>query len=61
MIETWAQFGFTAAPGSTDDGRVRRITQHLLPVYASRLFDAQATAPPPPSRTGLVEHGRPPR
>ncbi|MYS19949.1 MULTISPECIES: telomere-protecting terminal protein Tpg [unclassified Streptomyces] len=42
VIETRARFGFTAAPGSTDDGRVRRITQHLPPTYAARLFDAQA-------------------
>ncbi|WP_433887477.1 telomere-protecting terminal protein Tpg [Streptomyces sp. CA-111067] len=42
VIETRARFGFTAAPGSTDDGRMRRITQHLPPAYASRLFDAQA-------------------
>jgi transcriptional regulator with XRE-family HTH domain len=42
VIETRARFGFTAAPGSTDDGRIRRITQHLPPVYAARLFDAQA-------------------
>ena len=42
LIEARARFGFTAAPGSTDDGRIRRITQHLPPTYASRLFDAQA-------------------
>ena len=42
VIETRVRFGFTAAPGSTDDGRIRRITQHLPSVYASRLFDAQA-------------------
>jgi transcriptional regulator with XRE-family HTH domain len=42
VVETRARFGFTAAPGSTDDGRMRRITQHLPPVYAARLFDAQA-------------------
>jgi transcriptional regulator with XRE-family HTH domain len=42
VIETRARFGFTAAPGSTDDGRMRRITQHLPPTYAGRLFDAQA-------------------
>lgn len=42
VIETRARFGFTAAPGSTDDGRIRRITQHLPPPYAARLFDAQA-------------------
>lgn len=42
VIETRARFGFTAAPGTTDDGRLRRITQHLPPAYAQRLFDAQA-------------------
>lgn len=42
VIETRARFGYTAAPGSTDDGRMRRITQHLPPAYAARLFDAQA-------------------
>lgn len=42
VVETRARFGFTAAPGSTDDGRMRRITQHLPPTYAARLFDAQA-------------------
>ncbi|MBT2408133.1 MULTISPECIES: XRE family transcriptional regulator [unclassified Streptomyces] len=41
VIETRARFGFTAAPGTTDDGRMRRITQHLPPEYASRLFTAQ--------------------
>ncbi|MFF3748585.1 telomere-protecting terminal protein Tpg [Streptomyces kronopolitis] len=41
-IETRARFGFTAAPGTTDDGRIRRLTQHLPPAYAARLFDAQA-------------------
>jgi transcriptional regulator with XRE-family HTH domain len=42
VIETRARFGFTAAPGSTDDGRLRRLTQHLPPPFAARLFDAQA-------------------
>jgi transcriptional regulator with XRE-family HTH domain len=42
VIETRARFGFTAAPGSTDDSRIRRITQHLPPPYAARLFDAQS-------------------
>ncbi|MGW0699080.1 telomere-protecting terminal protein Tpg [Streptomyces sp. NPDC002867] len=44
VIETRARFGFTAAPGSTDDSRIRRIrriTQHLPPDYAARLFAAQ--------------------
>lgn len=29
-------------PSTSDDGRARLITQHLPPVYAARLFDAQA-------------------
>ncbi|MFD3874364.1 telomere-protecting terminal protein Tpg [Streptomyces sp. NPDC058623] len=41
VIETRARFGFTSAPGTTDDGRMRRITQHLPPEYANRLFAAQ--------------------
>ncbi|MET9700773.1 hypothetical protein ABZY31_28205 [Streptomyces sp. NPDC006529] len=41
VIETRARFGFTAAPGTTDDGRMRRITQHVPPEYASRLLAAQ--------------------
>ncbi|MFE9636985.1 telomere-protecting terminal protein Tpg [Streptomyces sp. NPDC006463] len=41
VIETRARFGFTAAPGSTDDGRMRRITQHLAPELAGRLLGAQ--------------------
>ncbi len=40
-IEARARFGFTAAPGTTDDGRIRLITQHLPPAYAARLFDAR--------------------
>lgn len=31
VIETRARFGYTAAPGTTDDARIRLITQHLPP------------------------------
>jgi hypothetical protein len=41
-VETRARFGFTAAPGSTDDPRLRRVTQHLPPSAASALFEARA-------------------
>ncbi|MFI6006984.1 telomere-protecting terminal protein Tpg [Streptomyces sp. NPDC051366] len=41
VIETRARFGFTAAPGTTDDGRMRRITQHLPPEFAGWLLAAQ--------------------
>jgi hypothetical protein len=42
VIEARARFGFTAAPGSTDDSRLCRITQHLPPSYASRLLEARS-------------------
>jgi hypothetical protein len=40
-VETRARFGYTAPIGTTDDGRMRRLTVHLPPEYAGRLFDAQ--------------------
>lgn len=40
-IETRAQFGYSAPVGTTDDGRFRRLTVHLPPEYARRLFDAR--------------------
>ncbi|MDX3054331.1 XRE family transcriptional regulator [Streptomyces sp. NE06-03E] len=40
-VETRARFGYTAPVGTTDDGRMRRLTVHLPPPYARRLFDAQ--------------------
>ncbi|WP_327388332.1 MULTISPECIES: telomere-protecting terminal protein Tpg [unclassified Streptomyces] len=42
-VETRARFGYTAAVGTTDDGRFRRLTVHLPPAYAQRLFDARDT------------------
>ncbi|KUJ69460.1 terminal protein TpgA2 [Streptomyces albus subsp. albus] len=41
MIDTRARFGFTAAPGTTDDARLRHLTLPLPPQHAARLFDAQ--------------------
>ncbi|GGP32392.1 hypothetical protein GCM10018980_68530 [Streptomyces capoamus] len=41
VIDTRARFGFTAAPGTTDDARLRHLTLALPPAYAARLFDAQ--------------------
>lgn len=40
-VETRARFGYTAPMGTTDDGRMRRLTVHLPPAYADRLFEAQ--------------------
>ncbi|MFF4448727.1 telomere-protecting terminal protein Tpg [Streptomyces sp. NPDC001502] len=41
-VETRARFGYTAPVGTTDDGRVRRLTVHLPATYAHRLFDTRA-------------------
>ncbi|WP_407071117.1 telomere-protecting terminal protein Tpg [Streptomyces cellulosae] len=41
VVDTRARFGFTAAPGTTDDARIRHLTIALPPQYAARLFDAQ--------------------
>ncbi|WP_232791307.1 telomere-protecting terminal protein Tpg, partial [Streptomyces kanasensis] len=41
VVSTRARFGFEAAPGSTDDGRIRDITQALPPQWADRLFTAR--------------------
>ncbi|MDQ0964534.1 transcriptional regulator with XRE-family HTH domain [Streptomyces sp. B4I13] len=40
-VETRARFGYTAPVGTTDDGRLRRLTVHLPPAYAQRLFNAR--------------------
>lgn len=40
-VETRARFGYTAPVGTTDDGRFRRLTVHLPPTYAQRLFNAR--------------------
>ncbi|MFJ3311151.1 telomere-protecting terminal protein Tpg [Streptomyces sp. NPDC086549] len=40
FTSTRARFGFTAAPGTSDDPRVRYINQALPPEYAARLFAA---------------------
>ncbi|MGH3434671.1 MAG: telomere-protecting terminal protein Tpg, partial [Thermocrispum sp.] len=40
VVETRARFGFTAAAGSTDDPRMRRITEQLPPTTAAQLLAA---------------------
>jgi hypothetical protein len=40
IVELRARFGFTAAPGTTDDTRMRFLTQPLPPDYGARLLDA---------------------
>ncbi|MFD4020613.1 MULTISPECIES: telomere-protecting terminal protein Tpg [Bacteria] len=39
-VETRARFGFTAAGGSTDDGRVRRLTEDVPDELIAPLFQA---------------------
>ncbi|MER5996552.1 telomere-protecting terminal protein Tpg [Streptomyces viridosporus] len=41
VVDTRARFGFTAAPGTGDDARIRHLTLALPPQYAVRLFDAK--------------------
>ncbi|MFD7915103.1 telomere-protecting terminal protein Tpg [Streptomyces sp. NPDC059752] len=41
VVDTRARFGYTAAPGTTDDGRLRQLTVALPPEFAGCLFDAQ--------------------
>ncbi|MBW5486524.1 XRE family transcriptional regulator [Streptomyces bambusae] len=57
VIETRARFGFTAAPGTTDDGRMRRLTQHLPPEYAARLFAAQESGATEPQLRAIAAEG----
>jgi predicted transcriptional regulator len=46
IVSTRARFGFTAAPGTTDDARIRDITQALPPDFAARLFTARDQGAP---------------
>ncbi|MFJ1601497.1 telomere-protecting terminal protein Tpg [Streptomyces sp. NPDC088261] len=41
VVSTRARFGFTAAAGTTDDARIRDITQALPPAFADQLFTAR--------------------
>ncbi|MCX4718745.1 telomere-protecting terminal protein Tpg [Streptomyces virginiae] len=56
-VETRARFGYTAPIGTTDDGRMRRLTVHLPPAYAQRLFDAQQHGPQDPELRAIVAEG----
>ncbi|MFH0246545.1 telomere-protecting terminal protein Tpg [Streptomyces sp. HK10] len=57
VIETRARFGFAAAPGSTDDARIRLVTQHLPPAYAARLLDAKAAGADEEQLRGIAAEG----
>ncbi|WP_371097244.1 telomere-protecting terminal protein Tpg [Streptomyces sanglieri] len=56
-VETRARFGYSAAVGTTDDGRFRRLTVHLPATYAQRLFDARDTGASDQQMRGIIAEG----
>ncbi|MEW2051563.1 XRE family transcriptional regulator [Streptomyces sp. NPDC005476] len=56
-VETRARFGYTAPIGTTDDGRFRRLTVHLPPAYAQRLFDARDSGASDQEMRGIIAEG----
>ncbi|MFH9590677.1 telomere-protecting terminal protein Tpg [Streptomyces luteogriseus] len=56
-VETRARFGYTAPIGTTDDGRFRRLTVHLPPAYAQRLFDARDSGASDQQMRGIIADG----
>ncbi|MEU1106547.1 XRE family transcriptional regulator [Streptomyces tibetensis] len=56
-VETRARFGYTAPIGTTDDGRFRRLTVHLPPAYAQRLFDAREAKASDQEMRGIIAEG----
>ncbi|MFG3275956.1 telomere-protecting terminal protein Tpg [Streptomyces luteogriseus] len=56
-VETRARFGYTAPVGTTDDGRFRRLTVHLPPEYAQRLFDAREAGASDQHMRGIIADG----
>ncbi|MEU2794757.1 XRE family transcriptional regulator [Streptomyces sp. NPDC007100] len=56
-VETRARFGYTASVGTTDDGRLRRLTVHLPPAYARRLFDARDAGAGDQQMRGIIAEG----
>lgn len=56
-VETRARFGYSAAVGTTDDGRFRRLTVHLPPTYAQRLFDAREAGASDQEMRGIIAEG----
>ncbi|MET7290264.1 XRE family transcriptional regulator [Streptomyces sp. NPDC005573] len=56
-VETRARFGYTAPVGTTDDGRFRRLTVHLPPAYARRLFEARESGAGDQAMRGIIAEG----
>ncbi|GGQ38077.1 hypothetical protein GCM10010266_71740 [Streptomyces griseomycini] len=57
VVDTRARFGFTAAPGTTDDARIRHLTLALPPQYAARLFDAKDAGASEQQLRGIAAEG----
>ncbi|GAA2485166.1 telomere-protecting terminal protein Tpg [Streptomyces longisporus] len=56
-VETRARFGYTAPVGTTDDSRFRRLTVHLPPAYARRLFDARESGASDEEMRAIIAEG----
>ncbi|MGR6998888.1 telomere-protecting terminal protein Tpg [Yinghuangia aomiensis] len=56
-VELRARFGYASAAGSTDDPRLRRLTQHLPGEYAARLIEAQDTGATDRELRAIVAEG----
>ncbi|MFE6457073.1 telomere-protecting terminal protein Tpg [Streptomyces cinereoruber] len=56
-ISTRARFGYTAPIGTTDDGRLRRLTLNLPAPYAQRLFQAQEQGLSDQHKRAIVAEG----
>lgn len=56
-VETRARFGYSAAVGTTDDGRFRRLTVKLPAAYAQRLFDARDSGASDQQMRGIIAEG----
>lgn len=56
-IETRARFGFRAPGGTSDDPRLRRITQHLTPETSGAVFEAYRAGASDDELDALVGNG----
>jgi hypothetical protein len=57
VVETRAQFGFTAAAGSTDDPRMRRITEAIDPATTAALLAAYQAGADEAQLRGILAQG----
>ncbi len=57
VVSTPARFGFTAAPGTTGDSRIRDITQALPPQWGGRLLEARDAGASEQQPQGIAAEG----